>query len=348
MSRSTFHIAIILFSGVMLLCANKVFGQKTDTIVHVNGDILTGDLKKMVYGIITWKMQGMGTISLEEVMVNTMKSKKIFEIKMKNGFVYFGSLDTSHVARKVYIIFTNGKQLVSINDIVEIYPIKKNFWMRSSGNLSLGANYSKGSKVGTISFSGNLSYRKRKTLFQLSWDDNNTFQGDSLSSSKSDGSFAWQRLIKGKWSVEVGIGASQNTELGNKLRINLNTVGVYDIVYNHWNRFFAGAGLSGMRETPYDDSGIKNDLAGIMGIGWKVYRYRKPKVWVDADLSYIPYFTDWGRNRIIFNLNPKVGIFNNDLKIGTKFYYNFDSKPSGNASSKSDYGITLELTYSFH
>jgi len=46
--------------------------QKTDTIIHINGDVLTGDLKKMAYGVVTWKMDGMGTISLEEVKINTI------------------------------------------------------------------------------------------------------------------------------------------------------------------------------------------------------------------------------------------------------------------------------------
>ncbi len=344
----TLHIAILLISSIVFLSASKVFSQKTDTIVHINGDVLTGELKKMVYGVITWKMDGMGTISVEEVKVKTMSSKKMFEIKMNNGFIYFGSFDTSGIAREVNIIFTNGRQRVRVADIVEIYPIKKNFWMRSSGNFSLGANYSKSSKVGTISFSGNLNSRKKKTLFKLSWDDNNTFQGDTLSASKSDVSLAWQRLIKGKWSFETSIGASQNSELGTKLRLNLNPIGIYDIVYNNWNRLFLGGGLSFSRETQYDDSGISNDIAGIVGVVWKVYRYKRPKVWVDADVSYIPYLTNWGRNRVVINLNPKVGIINNDFKIGVKYYYNFDSKPSGDALSKSDYGITLELTYSFH
>ena len=63
--------------------------------------------------------------------------------------------------------------------------------------------YSKGSKVATIAFSGGLNYRKKKSYFDLSWDDNNTYQGDTLSSTKTDVVFAWQRLLKNKWSTQV-------------------------------------------------------------------------------------------------------------------------------------------------
>jgi hypothetical protein len=302
----------------------------------------------MIYGVATWKMSGMGTIDLEEVKINTIKSKKLFEIKLKNGYIYFGSFDTSNIARSVNIKIYDQRELIKVDDIVEIYPIKRNFWTRTSGNFSMGANFSKGSKVGTINLSGNLDYRKRKSYFNLSWDDNNTYQGDSLSSSKADITLAWQRLLKKKWSIQLAVGATQNTELGTQLRLDLNMIGLRDVVYNNWNRLYAGAGLSVERETPQDDSGITEDLAGIVSVVWKVYKYSIPKVWVDANINFLPYITGNGRYRAVFNLNPKVSIFSDNFKCGFKFYYNYDSQPPSVDAANNDFGINLELTYSFH
>jgi len=333
---------------LFLLISKEGIAQKTDTIYHVNGNILTGDLKKIAYGVATWKMTGMGTISLEEVHINTIRSRKLFEVKLKDGLIYFGSLDTSGITRTVYIVTQNERKLVTVDEIVEIYPIKRNFWMRTSGNFSLGANFSKGSNVATVAFSGNIDYRKRKSYFNLAWDDNNTFQGDTLSSSKTDITFAWQRLLKKGWSTQILVGADQNTELGTKLRWTLNLVGIKDLAYNKWNRLYAGAGFSAMREKPYDDSGIKNDLAAMVELVWRVFKYTLPKVWVDANISYLPYLTDTGRQRLVINMNPQVSILNDDFKIGLSVYYNYDTKPSSSASSKDDYGLNLELTYSFH
>lgn len=345
MKRIIFQI--ILIALAISFNQKAGFSQKTDTIYHINGNVLTGDFKKMVYGVATWKMDGMGTISLEEVKINTMKSSKLFEIKLKNGLIYFGSFDTSHVDRKVYILKTDGRELINIYDIVEIYPIKGNFWMRSSGNFSLGANFSKGSNVGTISFSGNLDYRKKKTFVELTWDDNNTYQGDTLSSSKTDVALGWQRLLKKSWSAGVVFATNQNTELGTKLRLALNVVGLKDISYSNWNRLYAGAGFSVARETPYDDSGITEDLAGLVQIVWRVYKYTTPKVWVNANIDYLPYLTGHSRHRVSFNLNPQVSLFSDDFKIGLSLYYNFDSNPTSDASTI-DYGLNLQLTYSFH
>ena len=338
-------IHIILFVFVLVIVQNKGYSQKTDTIYHINGNILTGEFKKMKYGIASYSMDGMGTINVEEVKINAIRSNKEFEIKMKNGLIYFGSFLPSDIDRKIYIIGPTGKDLIYLDDIVEIFPLKQNFWSRIDGNFSVGANFSKSSNVGTTSFSGNLDYRKRKSFIQLSWDNNNTFQADTLSANKSDIALEWQRLLKKSWSTGLIISASQNRELGTKLRLNISALGIKDIFYNNWNRFYVGAGLTMSRETPYNSANITNDLTGLTQLVWKVYKFSSPKIWVDANINFLPYITDPGRYRASFNLNPQVSIFSNDFKVGVSFYYNYDSEPLSDGS-KTDYGTNLQLSYS--
>jgi hypothetical protein len=333
---------------VFILPSIKGMAQKTDTIYHVNKNILTGDLKNLAYGIVTWKMDGMGTISLEQIMVNTIISKKQFEIKMKDDSIYFGSFEASETFRTVYIITTTEKKLVSISDIVEIYPIKSSFWLKLSGDFSLGFNYSKGSDLASLAFSGDLNYRKKKAYFEVAWDGNNTYQSDTLGSRKADVSLAWQRILKGGWSTQVSTGFSQNSELGIRERWAINFMGLRDLSYNNWNRLYAGAGINLTHEVPYGDVSEQDDVAGIFQLVWKVYKYKAPKIWVDADISYLPYFTDSGRHRAVFNLNPKINLFSDNFKVGLKLYYTYDSKPPSDAASTNDYGVNFQLSFSFH
>lgn len=322
--------------------------QKTDTIYHVNKNILTGDLKNLAYGVFTWKMDGMGTISLEEIKVNTIISKKQFEIKLKNDAVYFGSLDASNEEGTVYLVTLTEKKLVKISDIVEIYPIKNSFWLKISGDFSLGFNYSKGSNIGSLAFSGNLNYRKKKAYFEAEWDENNTYQADTLGSRKTDVTLAWQRLLKQGWSTQLAVGFSQNSELGIKERWGVNIMGLKDLSYNNWNRLYAGAGINLTHEIPYGVASEQDDVAGIFQVVWRVYKYKTPKLWVDTDVSYLPYFTDSGRHRAVFNLNPKINLFSDNFKVGLKFYYTYDSKPPADAASTNDYGVNFQLSYSLH
>ena len=328
--------------------AEKVYSQKIDTIIHINGNVLKGDFKKLMYGVVTWKMDGMGTISFEEPKISTIISKKKFEIKMDDGKYYYASFDSSAVARKVYLTMPDKSLLVNIEDIVQIYPIKNNFFSRMTGNFSLGANYSKGSNVATIAFSGNVDYRKRTSYFNLTWDTNDTYQGDSLSASKSDIAFGWQRALNNGWSTDVAVSATQNTELGTKLRLGLNLLGIKDIIYNDWNRLYTGAGLNLAQETSYNNVEVTNDLAGIFVVYWKIYHLTNPKIWLDANISYLPYLTSDGRYRVNFNFNPSVRMFSNNFKVGLVFYYSYDSQPTSNDAQNDDYGLNLQFTYKLH
>lgn len=345
MLKKPIYIFVLFISIVFPL--KKTFSQKTDTIYHVNGNILTGELKSLTYGVVTWKMDGMGTISLEEIKINTIISKKQFEIKMKNDIVYFGSFSASTKNRTIYIVTNDKKELVNVEDIVELYPIKKSVWLRMSGSFSLGLNYSKGSGVGTLALSGNLDYRKEVSYFDLTWNANNTYQMDSLTTTKYDFGLAWQRTLKKGWYAQTAISGNQNSELGTKLRWELDLMGLKDLSYNNWNRLYVGGGLSAIREIPYGDGVSQNDLAGIAQVVWKVYKLTSPKVWVDANISYLPYLTD-NRYRTVFNLNPKISVLSDNFKVGFTFYYNYDSSPTANAFSSDDYGLNLQLSYALH
>ncbi len=242
MKYKTYSIPILFI--FFILFVSQLNAQKTDTIYHVNGNILTGELRKLNYGVVTWKMQGMGTISLETPNINNIKSDKQFEVKLKNGLIYFGSFDTTNVERKVKIVSANGSELVNVNDIVEVYPIRKSFWLRTTGNVSLGFNYSKGSDVASLAFSGNMNYRRRKSTFQFSWNNDNTFQADTLSATNVNVTIGYQRSLRNYWSAGTFFSGSQNSQLGYKLRLNLAALGIRDIVYNWWNRYYVAAGLS--------------------------------------------------------------------------------------------------------
>lgn len=344
MNKTLFFVLLFLS---LFVFQNKAIAQKTDTIYHINGNVLTGDFKNLKYGVVTWKMDGMGTISYEEVKINTLISEKLFEIKMKDDHIYFGSFAASETNRTVYIVMGNEKKLINVEDILEVYPIKRNFWTRTSGDFSLGLNYSKGSNVTTFSFSGYIDNRKKISYFKINWDSNNTFQKDTVSSTKSDITFAWQRLFNKGWSTQTALMASQNLELGTKLRWELDLMGIKDIAYNNWNRLYFGTGLSAIRETPYGNIDSQEDLSAIFQVVWKVYKYTSPKIWVDANISYLPYLTD-NRSRTVFNLNPQISVLSDNFKVGFNFYYNYDTNPSENANSSEDYGLNLQLTYHFH
>jgi uncharacterized protein DUF481 len=321
--------------------------QKTDTIVHINGNTLLGEIKKLNNGIISFKMEGMGTIKFQLDKVCTFSSDKHFQVVMRKGIQYYGSFDTSGINRKVNISLINGNELISIEDIVELYPIKKNFWLRTSGVFSLGFNFSKGSNIASLTSSGNLNYRNKKLYSEITWSDNTTVQSDTINSNKTDLSLSVQRLIVNRWYFGLNAEGSSNSELGYDLRILGGASLINYLIQNYNNRLYISIGASGNREWSYGETEPSNNVEGLLGLNYSFFRFTDPEVNISSYINTYPNFTTSGRWRVNYYLDARVEVIS-DFQIGINFYYNYDNKPISSDASSRDYGISTTFSYSFH
>ncbi len=338
------RIIIVIFLGLLSFVSRA---QKTDTIVHLNGNILLGEIKKLDNGIVTFKMDGMGTIKFKLDKINTFSSKKHFQVVMKHGIQYYGTFDTSGVNRNVKISLLNGSEALNVEEIVEMYPIKKNFWLRTSGVFSLGFNFTKGSDIANLTSSGKLSYRNRKTFSEINWSDNTTFQADTINSNKTDLSLNVQRLLVKKWYFGLNTEGSSNSELGYDMRILGGASIINYLIQNYHNRLFVSLGASANREWANDATDPTNNIEGLLGLNYHFFKYTDPEINITTYINTYPNFSVEGRWRINYYLDARVEIIN-DFHVGINFYYNFDSKPISVDASKDDYGITTTFSYSFH
>jgi hypothetical protein len=336
-----------LFISILIIVAVSAFSQKTDTIIHVNGNILTGEIKRISYGIVTFKMDGMGTINYEIDKVQSIKSIKYFEIKLTNGLYYFGSFDTSNFKRKVNVVLSERIELIDIQSLTEVYPIKQNFWLRVYGKFDLGFDFKKGTGIGNLNFNGLLGFRKRKSNIELSWTNNTTAQKDTITSTKADLILNYQRYIKNKWSVGLRTGINENTELGLDLRAFLTASGIWDIIHNNRNRLYLETGLSANREWSNGDTIPVNNAEIILSTQYKLFKFTSPEIDITTNFTFYPNITTKGRLRLEYNLKSKIEVFH-DFYIGLNYYYSFDSKPLSVTASNEDWGITTTFGYSFH
>ena len=341
----TFNNAFV--TAVIVLLSVSSFGQKTDTIIHINGNTLLGEIKKLDNGIISFKMDGMGTIKFELDKINTFSSKKHFQIIVKNGMQYYGSIDTSAVNRKVKIKLINGTEIIPVEDIIELYPIKKNFWLRTSGLFSLGFNYSKGSGIANLNTSGKLDYRNRKSYTELNWNENTTIQQDTISSNKTDVSINFQRILVRKWYIGFNTEGSSNSELGLDLRVLVGLSIINYLVQNYHNRLYLSIGSNANREWAHGVKTPINNFEGLLGLNYHYFKYTNPEIHITTYLNAYPNFTTPSRWRVNYSVDAMVEIIS-DFYVGVSFYYDFDNKPVSTDASTNDYGITTTISFSFH
>ena len=290
-------LLLIKFSVVLtilLLTVSITWAQKNDTIYLLNGDRITGELKKLEYGLVYLKTDAMQTINIEYDRIQTMYSAKFFELRASTGFRYYGSLAKSTVPGAVNILTTNDTILKPIADIVEITSIKKNFFKKMDGSVDAGLSYTKASEVFQYNLATTVTYRTPKYSTEFDLSSILTDQKDDITR-KNDIALGVTRFLPGKWLAGIQAKGQQNTELDLDKRWQAGLGMGYDLVRTNSNRFYTLAGFFINHEKTIDSAIVTNNLEGLIALQYKWFQYRHPKIDVTSGFNLFPSFTVAGR-----------------------------------------------------
>jgi len=330
-------LIITAFLFVLTGCCLVGRGQKTDKVHLKNGDILTGEIKSMKLGLLSYSMDGPGTISIKWEEVIKISSDKIFEFTLKRGNLVVTTLDSLY---KLY-------HITSLDEIVEIIPIKDRFLARLIGDVNLGFNYTKSNNILQFNFASNISYIIPKLAIDLKLNSVVTNYGqDSSLSKKEDVIGSFRRDWDTKYFWGGSLGWQENTELGLANRYLVSGVlGLNALIDNH-NRLLFSGGLSYNQEQSIETSQYSGNLDALFGVVYKRFYHSTPKLSINTDYLIYPGITDWGRIRMQADLNVSVEIFK-DFQTGLVFYYSYDNRPPAGSLSHDDYGLMFTVGYEF-
>ena len=220
----------------------SVSAQKNDTIYLSNGDRITGELKKLEYGLLTFKTDAMQTLSVEIEKIKTLYSSKYFEIRISNGDRFFGHLLKSDVLSTVNVVTVTDTLPKRLWDIVLITPIKRTFIQKLDGSLDLGLSYTKASDVFQYSLNTQVTHRTNYYATRFELESILTDDGTKVSRNNNVG-LNVTHFLPGKWFTRVSAQGQQNTELDLKYRIQAGYGVGYDIARTNSVRLYAFGGL---------------------------------------------------------------------------------------------------------
>ena len=316
---------------------SSVYAQKTDNVTLRNGNILTGEIMSMKLGLLTYKMDGPGTISIKWEYVTAITSDKVFDFTLRNGEIIIGQMDSLFRTYRLH----------SLDSIIEIIPIKDRFLTRMVGDVNLGFNYTKSNSILQSNFSSNTSYVIPTKEFNLKLNSILTNYGrDTSLTKKQDIIGSFKRDFTKKYFWVASLGWQQNTELGLASRYLVTAAAGWQPLTDNHNRLLASAGLSYNQEQSIETSQFTGNLDALFEIAFKRFYYSTPKLSINADYLIFPGLSDWGRIRMQADLNVSVEIFK-DFQTGLVFYYSYDNKPPEGSSSTYDYGIMFTVGYVF-
>ena len=251
--RSVIVCAIALGSSVV------AFAQKTDVVILVNGDHLTGEIDILQKGQLQFKTDHEGTIQIEWAKIVQITSTRLFEIVTSDGRRFLGSLGRAEPG--FILVAAGGVPALTFAEVTEVTPIGKSFLKKLDGSLSAGFNYTKSSGVAQTNVSTDTHYRRPGFFMELQGNATLTYQSDSSDDSRSDQGtieLSYGRYRGRRWIIGGAGKFETNESLGLVLRSQAGAAVGYRLVNSNNAQVIFGGGLTGNNEQGVDTAATQN------------------------------------------------------------------------------------------
>ncbi len=345
-ARVTLIETAVFFFVVMLVGVAPVHSAKTDVVILENGDHITGEVKKLENGILTFSTDFMGTISIEWPHVRSLSSSQHFEIITNDGKKFFGTFGEADEEGNLTFIGTITDFSFKPIQIVDIKPIGETWKDRIDASINLGYSFTKAQSVQQLNLSAYLTARKQGVISTLSASTIINSREDSPTTSRGDVEIRRDRVLKRPgWFYSLFAKGQENQELGLNLRISAGSgLGKYLILTNR-TMFNLMAGLNITRED-YEESEITENIELQLGLRYDFFLFDDPETDIVVDWKVLPSLSEWGRVRSELSARLMHEIIN-DLTVNLELSASYDSRPPENTTEKTDYSIVTSVGWKY-
>ncbi len=332
------------------LVAGRLAGQKTDTLFLNNGDRLIGEIKRMQNGYLFYNTQQAGNVQIEWADIQRLISDKGMIIQTLDGDLMEGYFT---FAKPEQVIIYEGQDTLFFGDsyfISSLHPFKGRFWRRFDGNFNLGLDYTRVSNVFRSNFDTKLSYQDSRNYADIGYNGIVTNDRGIEERSVNRTFFMnFAHFFANSWFVTPRYSLEQNSQQGIDLRHIISGQVGRLIPLGKSINFQSAIGVNYNREKFFNEEtqreDFNNSMEGSVAVKIKAFRYNVPKLDVTADFTLLPGLSEWGRVRIVSNLNTTWELIK-DFNIALSGYYNFDNRPPRESASRDDWGIVFSIGYS--
>jgi len=320
---------------------------KNTEILHFhNGDRLTGELKSLDRGKLSFKTDATGTINIEWDDVASVHSEQNIQVEISSGERYFGKLRRPTDEDGVVVLTDKGQIDLEDNVVVKMTPIDQEDWREWDIDISAGYNLTSANTVQQFNVGASAKHTTRKRIISTTMSSVISASNDNSTSETSSLEVSITRLRARRWLNMVGLEFSKNTELGTNLRTSVGA-GIGRILRQTNHSYFSlGGGLKVSREDIVDETEHTDSLESYGVLNWDWFRYDSPQWDISTEFELIPSLTDWGRVRYEFDTTIKWEIVK-DFFWTIELYDNFDNEPQSVDAENHDYGVITSITYTF-
>lgn len=342
MKRITGSLILALIAISMPVIA----ADKTDVVIIVNGDRLTGEVKSLERGKLRFKTEATDTISIEWDDVASLSSNQNIQVETENGDRYLGHLSVATEQKRIIVETGSGPVDLDAEQIVLMTPIEAKGINRLDGDITAGYNFAKASEVQQIQFGLDMDFRTETRIFGLEIDAVMSNSEDNESSQRQSLAIEYTRLRSQRWITGATIRLERNDELGLDLRTSIGVDGGRILRQTNRTTLQLVGGFQVSRENVSVDVSDKDTVEAYAILNWDWFRFDSPELDLSTNLQIIPNLTDTGRVRAEFEIKLKWEMVE-DLFWQLSLYDSYDSDPIVVDAEKNDYGIITSLGWDF-
>jgi Protein of unknown function, DUF481 len=327
---------ILVFS----LCANA--HQKSDVIILVNGDQLTGEIKSMEYGILKLSTEYLGSVLIEWKNIDRAYSNYEYEVRDSSGNLIYGQLSQSSSAGELAINTNGSVRQIAILDIAELRPVGGTFKDHLDAKISSGFSYSRASEVLQFSLQPELEYQGKKALTRFS---GRTTITDTKEDRTQSNLYSLQREY---WTKRPNVvrwyAGSYEDNDAQALDYRVTGGGGFARAFVD-NSSSSLRGLVGLQLAKEQDQDRRrtNSVEAVIGARFLTWQFQSPELSLDSDLILYPSLTESGRMRANGDISLNWEIIH-DLYWNLSAWWSYDNESTEDTS---DYGVTTGLGWKY-
>jgi len=261
--KKTANIWSLPATILLVVCLSHVaHAAKTDVVVLLNGDDVTGEIKSLEFGELRYSTDSMGTVSINWEEVVSITSDQSLQIEVTSGTRYFGGLKEFGSDGSIGVGRGENIQEIDMASIVRITPIEtdEKIWQRFEGSIKFGFDSDKASAVTNGYLNGNVRYRTRTYLLGLDISASFTDQKDAETTENQSIGLNYQRFRGNRWFTNWSATTEKNDAQGVDQRLSLGAgLGRY-LVQSNNNQLSLLVGLVATSESLQEFGGGLPDL----------------------------------------------------------------------------------------
>jgi len=332
----------------LLFCSGEVFAAKTDVVVLINGDRITGEVKKLERGILSYSTDFMGTISIEWDKIARLRTDQLLEIEMIDGEKLYGRARSLAEDGAVLLELEAGGEIrkVPIERAVRVAALDEGRLRdRLDGYFRFGWSAQAANGVSQFSVGAGLTYRDEIRRWDYTYDAAQNSSDTNPSSERQTLQIDQRRFLRNRWFWAGGASLSTNDELGLDLRT---------LVGGGFGRYFLQTGSQelgamagiGVQREQFSDGQDKKSVEGILTGTYDLFRFDSPEIDLATVLTLYPSFSVSGRVRAEANIRARYEIIK-DLFYELSYLFSYDSKPQSEGAAQRDWSVVTSLGYKF-